>query len=110
VLVNKRLRKKKHCGEYSEWGRQIVITRNCTDGFEAFVDAFLAEAIEANGCYCSAVGRDDSLHVVVELGRPSDDRAGRLQAITAWLDARSDVKQWQVSEEFDLWHGDIPGA
>jgi uncharacterized protein YggL (DUF469 family) len=44
----------------------------------------------------------------VELGRPSDDRAGRLRAITAWLDGRTDVKHWQVSEEFDLWHGDIP--
>jgi uncharacterized protein YggL (DUF469 family) len=79
--MNKRIRKKLHRGEYSEWGRQIVITRNRTDRFDAFVDALLTEAIEANGCYCSAVGRDDSLHVVVELGRPSDDRAGRLQAI-----------------------------
>jgi uncharacterized protein YggL (DUF469 family) len=106
--MNKRIRKKLHRGEYSEWGRQIVIAINRTDGFDAFVDVFLTEAIEANGCYCSAVGRDDSLHVVVELGRPSDDRAGRLRAITAWLDGRTDVKHWQVSEEFDLWHGDIP--
>jgi len=26
--MKKRLRKKKHCGEFTEWGRQLVITQN----------------------------------------------------------------------------------
>ncbi len=105
--MNKRLRKKMHRGEYTELGRQIVITRNRTDGFEAFFDDFI-KAIEANGCFCGGGGREDSLHVVVELGRRSDDPAGRLRAIAAWLDSRSDIKSWRMSEEFDLWHGRLP--
>jgi|SRR5271157_5695193 len=105
--MKKRLRKKKHDGEFTEWSRQLVITRNRKDGFEAFLDAFIEEAIEANGCYCGGGGKEDKLDVVVELGRCSDDPAARLQKITAWLDDRPDVQGWRMSDEFDLWHGDF---
>jgi hypothetical protein len=44
---------------------------------------------------------------VVELGRRSDDLVGRMKRIAAWVDARTDVKSWRMSEEFDVWHGDI---
>jgi uncharacterized protein len=105
--MKKRLRKKKHSGEFTEWGRQLVITRNRKDGFEEFLDAFIEEAIEANGCYCGGSGKEDKLDVVVELGRRADDPAATLQKITAWLDARPDVLGWRTSDEFDLWHGDF---
>lgn len=105
--MKKRLRKKKHCVEFTEWGRQLVIMRNRKDGFYEFLDAFIEEAIESNGCYCGGGGKEDKLEVVVELGRRSDDPAARLNRITAWLDARSDVQNWRVGEEFDVWHGDF---
>lgn len=105
--MKKRLRKKKHCGEFTEWGRQLGIMRNRKDGFDEFLDAFIEEAIESNGCYCGGGGSEDKLYVVVELGRRSDDPAAKLKRITAWLDARSDVQNWRVGEEFDVWHGDF---
>jgi len=105
--MNKRLRKKKHCREFVEWGRRLVITRNRKDGFDEFFYAFVEEAIEANGCYCGGGGKEGKLDVVVELGRRWDDPAARLQKITAWLDARPDVQGWRTSDEFDLWHGDF---
>jgi uncharacterized protein YggL (DUF469 family) len=67
--MKKRLRKKKHYGEFTEWGRQLIVTRNRKEGFDEFLDAFIEEAIEANGCYCGGGGSDDRLDVVVELGR-----------------------------------------
>ena len=105
--MKKRLRKKKHRGKFTEWGQQLVIMRNRKDGFDEFLDAFIEEAIEANGCYCGGGGKEDKLDVVVELGRRSDDLAARLKKITAWLDSRSDVQSWRTGEEFDLWHGDF---
>jgi uncharacterized protein YggL (DUF469 family) len=42
----------------------------------------------------------------MELGRRSNDPDKRLNKITAWLDARPDVKTWKIGEEFDVWHGD----
>jgi uncharacterized protein YggL (DUF469 family) len=104
--MKKRLHKKKHRGEFTEWGRQLIITRNRKDGFDEFLDAFIEKAIEANGCYCGGGGKEDKLGFVVELGRRSDDPAARLKRITAWLDARSDVQTWRLGEEFDIWHGD----
>ena len=77
MKMKKRLRKKKHCGEFTEWGRQLVIMRNQKDGFDEFLDAFIEEAIESNGCYCGGGGNEDKLDVVVELDQdqpafPSD--------------------------------------
>jgi uncharacterized protein YggL (DUF469 family) len=107
MKMKKRLRKKKYIGEFTEWGRQLVITRNCKDGFDEFLDAFIEEAIESNGCYCGGGGKEDKLNVVVELGRRSDDPDAKMTKITAWLDARSDVQSWRLGEEFDLWHGNF---
>ena len=104
MKMKKRLRKKKHCGEFTEWGRQLVIMRNRKDGFDEFLDAFIEEAIESKGCYCGGGGSEDKLDVVVELGRRSDDPAARLKRIIAWLEARPDVQNWRVGEEFDVWH------
>jgi len=105
--MKKRLRKKKHRGAFTEWGRQLVITRNRKDGFDEFLDAFIDDAIEANGCYCGGGGKADKLDVVVELGRRSDDPTARLKRITEWLDARPDVQSWKTGEEFDIWRGDF---
>jgi uncharacterized protein YggL (DUF469 family) len=105
--MKKRLRKKKHRGEFAEWGRQIVITRNRKDEFDGFLDAFIEEAVEANGCYCSGGGKEDKLEVVIEPGRSSDDPNARLKRITAWLNTRPDVSSWKTGEEFDIWHGNF---
>ncbi|HAE40775.1 MAG TPA: hypothetical protein DCG57_19395 [Candidatus Riflebacteria bacterium] len=103
--MKKRLRKKKHVEEFAEWGRQIVIHRNCSEKFDEFLDAFIEEAIEANTCYCGGGGCKDELDAIVELGRRSQGSDNRLQKIVAWLEARTDVESWQIGEEFDLWHG-----
>jgi uncharacterized protein len=105
--MKKRLRKKKHHGEFTEWGRQLVITRNRKDGFDEFLDAFIGEAIESNGCYCGGGGMEDKLDVIVELGRRSDYPDARMARINAWLDDRADVQSWRLGEEFDVWHGNF---
>jgi len=102
--MRKRVRKKKHRDEFSEWGRRLVITRNCKDEFDAFLDAFI-DMIEANYCYCGGGGKEDTLDIVVELGRSGNDREARVRSIIAWLESRQDVKSWRFGEEFDLWHG-----
>jgi len=106
--MKKRLRKKKRQFEFREWGRQLVIVRTRTDGFNEFLDAFIMEAIEAHGCRCGGCGKDDSLDVVVELGRAMGDRDERLRSMSAWLDGRSDVASYRIGPLFDLWHDDCP--
>ena len=77
--MRKRLRKKKHRGEFAERGRQLIIIRDRKDGFDEFLDAFIEEAVEANGCYCGGGGKEDKLDVVIELGRRFDDPEARLE-------------------------------
>jgi uncharacterized protein YggL (DUF469 family) len=103
--MKKRLRKKRHCGEFTEWGRQLVATRNTEQDADAFHDAFIMEAIEANDCYCGGSLADDQIDVIVELGRMSDDPEAKFAKVTAWLDARADVEGWRAGPLFDLWHG-----
>lgn len=103
--MKKRLRKKKHVGEYREWGRQFVIYRNRRDGFDESLDAFLEEAIEANGCFCGGGGKEDLLDVIVELGTCLPDTVLKQKRIVQWLKKRSDVKEWRTGEMFDLWYG-----
>jgi uncharacterized protein len=104
--MKKRLRKKKHYGEFTEWGRQLIVTRNRKHKFDEFLDDFIVQAIEAAGCYCGG-GSNDRLDVVVELGRRSGDPDARLKKIAAWLDARPDIQSCRVGEEFDVWHGNF---
>ena len=104
--MKKRLRKKKHHGEFVEWGRQLVATRNTRSDADAFQDAFILEAIEANGCYCGGSMSDDKIDVIIELGRMPDDPAAKFAKVTGWLDARPDVEGWRAGELFDTWHSD----
>jgi uncharacterized protein YggL (DUF469 family) len=103
--MKKRLRKKKHRGEFAEWGCQLIITRKEKGGFTEFLDALIEEAIEAHGCYCGGGGKEDKLDLVVELGRLADKPQERLQKITAWLDTRPDVQDYRIGDMFDVWHG-----
>ena len=102
--MKKRIRKKKHLGEFSEWGRQIVIERNRKKDFDEFLDAFIEEAIEANECYCGGGGKEDKLDVIVELGCYSKNPEAKMAKITAWLDARPDVQGYKIGGLFDIWN------
>ena len=102
--MKKRMRKKKHVGEFTEWGRQIIIYRNCSDHFDKFLDAFIEEAVEANDCCCGGGGSKNMLDIVVELGL-QEHCEKRLQRIISWLQSRTDVESWKIGEKFDLWHG-----
>ncbi len=102
--MKKRLRKKKHLGEFIEWGCRFVIVRNCKGGFNIFLDDFIEEAIEANNCYCGGGGKENILDVIVELGRAVDNPEARLKRIAAWLDARPDVQSYRTGRIIDLWY------
>ena len=104
--MKKRMRKKKHCGEFTEWGRQLVAIRNTPQDAEAFQDAFILEAIESNGCYCGGGFTDDRVDVIVALGKISDDPNAKFSKVTEWLNARPDIESWKAGPLFDLWHGE----
>lgn len=106
--MRKRLRKKKHLGEFREYGVYFAIRFDKTSrNMDAFLDAFVLEAIEANSCYCGVGGKTDGDLITgfIELGRDTDNFMGRLAAIKAWVSAQSDILAYVFSPLTDAWHG-----
>ncbi len=105
--MRKRLRKKKHRGEFVEWGVPVAIVRTRKDAFDGFLDEFIEQAIEGNDCYFGGGGKADRLEGLIELGKTSDGPEERLKKIIGWLDAREDVETYATGNMMDLWHGPV---
>jgi len=103
--MKKRLRKKKHLGEFAIFGVPFAISLVEEANFESFVDAFISDAIEANGCYVAGGGKKDRFSGFIELGRESDLPEERLKRIAGWLDANSDVDSHVIGKAIDAWYG-----
>jgi len=59
--MGKRLRKKRHLGEFHEWSLPIAVQHTHPDGFDDFLEDFLEQAIEAQGLFSGeAVRATDS--------------------------------------------------
>ncbi|SLM32175.1 conserved hypothetical protein [Desulfamplus magnetovallimortis] len=103
--MKKRLRKKKHTGEYKEFGVSFAIKRNTKDKFDTFLDDFLEQAVEANNCYCGGGGKEEKFEGFIELGRLSSQPENALKRIIHWLGYRSDVEKYIFGEIVDAWYG-----
>ena len=79
--MRKRLRKKRHLGEFREWGLPIAIQRTHPDGSDGFLDGFIAQAIAAHGLAFRGGGHGDRLAGVIEVGRTADPTEARLQHV-----------------------------
>lgn len=102
--MRKRLRKKKHLGEFAEFGRQFIIFRDRNDGFDEFFDWVIEDVVEGNGCTCGGGGFGDNISLVIQLGRRSEDPEGRKERIEKMLRAHPDVSKLLIGKELDLYH------
>jgi ribosomal protein L32E len=64
--MRKRLRKKPHLGAFMDWGVPLAVRCQHPDGFDDFLDEFIAQAIEAYGLTFGGGGHDDRLTGVIE--------------------------------------------
>jgi len=105
--VKKRLRKKLHVDEFQELGFEVcfhVADNLSHDAFDAVVDAFISQAIEAHGLLCGGGGKNPAWNVfVTREGRGSVTEAHR-QATERWLAARPEVNAVQIGPLVDAWY------
>lgn len=104
---SRRLRKKLCVDEFQEVGFELLLDyREDLDGaaFEAFFEAFLAQAIEANGLIF--VGCDE--FGMVCLAKRGSVTAEQRAAVEAWLKGRSELAGAKVGELVDAWYPDRP--
>jgi uncharacterized protein YggL (DUF469 family) len=103
--MKRRLRKKKHLGEFKEFGVPFALRRKRKDDFDSFLDAFLEEAVEANGCYCAGSGKDDEFVGFIELGIQKDNPEERLEKIVIWMKTHPDIDKFIIGQVVDAWYG-----
>lgn len=108
--MRKRLRKKKHCGEFTVFGVHCVIRFDrASRDLDTFLDAFIVEAVEANQCFTAAAGNIHSgvLDAFIELGMEREKPLERLAAIRAWVASQSDILAHRFSPVTDAWNGPV---
>jgi len=105
--VRKRLRKKLHIDEFQELGCEVhfqVVDNLSHDAFDAVVDTFISEAIEAHGLLCGGGGKNPEWSIfVTRQGRRSVTEEHR-RAIETWLAARPEVNVVQIGPLVDAWY------
>lgn len=105
--MNKRLRKKKHLGEFRELGCHVCIRLDPTLSQEArnqLIASWVEEAIEAQGLLFGGGGARDWEGYVTPEARGSVTEAHR-QTIASWLSARQGIAGYTVYPLSDAWYG-----
>ncbi len=111
--MKKRLRKKRHLGEFQEIGFEVSFTFEPGATIEEDNDllfAFLDYAIEDNGLLFGGGGRDGSWSGVAYADGPPGTRTSPEQrgAVLEWLNRHPRMKTIRAGEFFDLWHDELP--
>jgi len=111
--MNKRLRKKKHLGEF----RQMGFSAECrlrsglsSAEFDQFTNEFIAQAIEANRLVFGGGGSANHGWSGVVCRDASHDSTtdGDKAAVHNWLELRPEVGSFRLSDFWDVWHGSDP--
>lgn len=101
--MKKRLRKKKHVGEFTEYGIEISIKFNSNIDSDQFLDDFIENAIERNGLLFGGGHDNITLEGVIELGR-SDKYLLNSDKVSIFLKQHSAIKSHTLSEPFDIYY------
>jgi len=103
--MKRRLRKKKHLGEFAVYGCEIVIHRSQEIGFDFFLDDLIT-IVESQNCSCGGSGRGDYFDGVIELGHFHQDLGSKAEYILEAVKNMNCVESVVFGKEFDLWYGE----
>ena len=105
--MRKRLRKKLHLDEFQELGFEVSfrLREGATfDDLDPILDAFLVEAIEANGLVAGGGGHPDDQSFFVSLDGRGSVTEDHRNCLESWLNARSEIHHPSVGRLVDAWH------
>lgn len=100
--MRKRLRKKKHVGEFQEFGVEFVATVKPGVDFDSFCDDFIVDCVESRGLAFGGGGGGATLKGFVELGR-RDEYAANLAYVAAWFANSASIESYSIGEPVDAW-------
>ena len=106
--MRKRLRKKKHLGEFQELGFELSFDYVVSDVEEedALLDAFLLEAVEARGLQFGGGGGRGTWSGFATAGaKGATATEAHREAVRMWLERRPEVTVVRVGPLRDAHHG-----
>lgn len=106
--MKKRLRKKRHKGEFQEFGFEVWVklkdNLNTNTG-DQFIDDFIIQAIEANQLMFGGGGRENLWEGFVTLNRRGSATQVHQDQLQSWLSSRPEVSEFQIGDLQDAWYG-----
>ena len=112
--MKKRLRKKKHLGEFAVYG--ISFRANFVPGlgdaeFDDFINGLIG-LVEIHGLQTGGGGSRESGWTGVIEPSPGQREIPQdaIDALSAWLGVESQVADFKISTPWDVWHGQDPFA
>ena len=110
--MKKRLRKKKYLGEFKQEGFSVLIKFAPdlqTNVFNSFIDLFIAEVEKHNLLFGGGGTPANGWEGVVSRNHRRDSTTNHDQTVLSqWLATRDEVKEFEVSSNWDIWHGKNP--
>ncbi|MDR0281451.1 MAG: YggL family protein [Paucimonas sp.] len=104
---SRRLRKKLCVDEFQELGFELNLAFKedlSDEAIDAFLDAFLAEAMDANGLDYVG-GEDFGLVCSAKRGSVTEEQRA---SVEAWLKGRNELTNIEISPLLDAWYPDTP--
>ncbi|MDO8944223.1 MAG: 50S ribosome-binding protein YggL [Desulfobacterales bacterium] len=98
--MRKRLRKKRHLGEFREFTVELKIELRPGTDFIQFLNDWIENAVEANGLQFGGGGKDLTCSGTLEIGRRPVS-CERVQRVKQWLADHRDVAAFQIEEPAD---------
>ena len=103
--MNKRLRKKKRVGEFTEWGLPVVGRVVSQQAADPFLDSFI-EFVESKSMFCAGgFSSSGVFDFFVELGRGKTSSKDSIGQLREWFVSRPEVESFTFGSPIDLWHG-----
>lgn len=104
--MKKRIRKKTHRGEFTEFGFSIEVTFNTNlshEDFDSFINAFLDEAVQQNYLSCGGGGDPAKVQFFVAQATKEAMTDADREKVSAWCKARKEVKAVTAGPLEDAW-------
>ncbi|MBL9139247.1 MAG: YggL family protein [Verrucomicrobiales bacterium] len=111
--MNRRLRKKKHLGEFRQFGVSLECRFHpglSPQMFDRFTDEFIGAAVETRSLLFGGGGSAElGWSGIVSTSRRYDSLTEEdRSALLVWLENRPEVAMSRLSNPWDIWHGADP--
>lgn len=107
--MKKRLRKKRHVGEFREYAFRLDIKLNVgypSPEFEKFVDDFILDCIEGQGMSCSG-SLGETCEQIIEAQDARTTNQQHIDAVKTWMEKCPAVESFTLGELKDAWYDDF---